>query len=76
MSNFLVYFLCWWVIFFIVQPIGIKEKSIETKKTIGTQIVKSRFLIKIIVATVLAGISGYFANVYIDNLLLEMVKAS
>lgn len=58
-TGLLVYVLCWWMVWFMVLPFGIKTQEEDGKVVPGTPKsapVKPRILLKMGVTTVIAGL--------------------
>lgn len=58
-TGLLVYVLCWWMIWFMVLPFGIKTQEEDGKVVPGTPKsapVKPRILLKMGVTTLIAGL--------------------
>ncbi len=66
-SALAIYFIIWWLVLFIVLPIGIQSPNDDAEITLGTDHgapVRPRLLRKALVTTLIAGI--IFAGVYIS----------
>jgi predicted secreted protein len=69
--SLIISFICiWWLCFFLILPIGIKEKEVKTKNLYKKEIEKIYFLRKFIIATIFAiPLSLLFDNIFLEYLL-------
>ncbi|MFZ1814479.1 MAG: DUF1467 family protein [Rhizobiaceae bacterium] len=59
LTGFAVYFIIWWVTLFMVLPVGVKSQAEEGERLQGTDPgapVQSRFGMKLVANTLLAGV--------------------
>ena len=74
MPYIITYTCIWWFLFFISLPIAIREKIItDNKDQFKKEVTKAHIWLKILIVTILSLPLTYFAKVWFDQILLDML---